>query len=69
MPLPKERMRKGFVSGSGKMRDFFDGWGEDLGGEGRCRKVRGSGSAACFFRGGGSADGFVRGNRSGRGRF
>ena len=60
---------RGFLSGSGKMRDSFDGWGEDLGDGGRCRRVRGSGSAACFFRRGGSADGFVRGNGSGRGRF
>jgi len=58
-----------FLRGSGKMRDFFDGWGEDLGDGGRCRRVRGSGSAACFFRRGGSADGFVRRNGSGRGRF
>jgi len=51
------------------MRDFFDGWGEDLGDGGRCRRVRGSGSTACFFRRGGSADGFVHGNGSGRGHF
>jgi len=40
---------RGFLSRSGKMRDFFDGWGEDLGDGGRCMGVRSSGSAACFF--------------------